>query len=105
MVRDFQLYIISILPCLAPKVLVPGKHHKLKDLPFYEEARAVDTKERQDRLDQREKKRQEGTLRQAPGIGLATSSTAHPLTKKPIFRPIEKALNLSPYLSFSSLST
>ena len=105
MVRDFQLYIISILPRLAPKVLVSGKHHKLKDLHFYEEARVADMKERQDRLDQREKKRQEGTLRQVLGIGLATSSTAHPLTKKPIFRPIEKALNLSPSLSFSSLST
>ena len=42
-VRESQSYVIPILSRLAPKVLVPGKHHILKDLLFYEEARAPDT--------------------------------------------------------------
>ncbi|KAL6338446.1 hypothetical protein AAG906_020535 [Vitis piasezkii] len=37
-----------------------GEHHVLKDLPFYEVAHATDPKARQDRLDQRKKKREEG---------------------------------------------
>lgn len=52
-VREPRLY---VLPHLLPKVLVPGEHHVLKDLPFYEVAHAIDLKARQDRLDQREKK-------------------------------------------------
>ncbi|RVW75242.1 hypothetical protein CK203_047180 [Vitis vinifera] len=42
-------------------------HFALKDLPFYERARKADAKARQECLDQREEKRQEGTLRKAPG--------------------------------------
>lgn len=49
------------------KVVVPGEHHILKDFPFYEEAREENAKADQERLDQREEKRQEGTLRKAPG--------------------------------------
>lgn len=49
------------------KVVVPGEHHILKDLPFYEEAREENAKAHQERLDQREEKRQEGTLRKASG--------------------------------------
>ena len=45
-VRESQSYVISILPRLAPKVLVPSEHHILKDLIFYEEARAIDTMHR-----------------------------------------------------------
>lgn len=50
-VREPWPYILPILPRPTPKVLVPGKHHVLKDLPFYEVARAVDAKACQDRLD------------------------------------------------------
>lgn len=57
MVQESQLYVFPILPHLIPKVLVPGEHHILKDLPFYEEGQATNAKARQDRLDQREKKR------------------------------------------------
>ena len=42
---------------------MPDEHHVLKDLHFYEEARVVDAKPRQDQIDQKEKKCQEGTLR------------------------------------------
>lgn len=37
-VREPQPYVIPILPYLAPKVLVFGEHHVLRDLPFYEKA-------------------------------------------------------------------
>lgn len=37
-VWESQSYVLSILPRLAPKVLVPDEHHVLKDLPFYKEA-------------------------------------------------------------------
>ena len=53
---------------------------------------------------QREKKRQEGTLRQAPGGSYpATSSTVCPLPKKKsVSRPTEKTLDLSSSPSFPS---
>lgn len=35
--QDSQPYIVPILPCFAPRVLVPDEHHVLKDLPFKEE--------------------------------------------------------------------
>lgn len=63
-VRESQSFVLPILPRLAPKVLEPNEHHTLKNLPFYEEARAVDAKARQDRLESREKKKhQKGMLR------------------------------------------
>lgn len=43
-VREPQPYVLPILSHLAPKVLVSGEHHVLRDLLFYEEARVVDAK-------------------------------------------------------------
>ena len=55
----------------------------LKDLLFYEVTREADVKARQGRLDQRKKKRQEGTLKQAPGGNRsAATSTVRPSAKK-----------------------
>lgn len=73
----------------------------MKNLPFYEEARVVDAKARQDRLESREKKHQEGTLRQAlGGSHPATSSTTLPQTKgKFVSQSVGKALDLSPFTS------
>ena len=101
--RDSELYAVPTVPRFAPRVLVTDKHFVLKDLPFYEEARAADTKARQDRLDKREKKHQERTLRQAPGVGHpVASSTAHPPIKKKHVPPlVEKALDLSSSPSLS----
>ena len=45
-VREPQSYVFHIIPHLLPKVLVPGAHHVLKDLPFYEVVREVDAKAR-----------------------------------------------------------
>lgn len=97
-VREPRLY---ILPHPLPKVLVPGEHHVLKDLPFYEVAHATDPKARQDRLDQREKKREEGTLRQAPcGNRPTTGPTVCLMTKKkkPVTQPT-KQVSASPLAS------
>ena len=79
-VREPQPYVTNILPRRLPKRVVPGEHLVLKDLPFYERAREV----RQEHLDQREEKRQEGTLRKAPGEkGHDSSPTARlPATKE-----------------------
>ena len=79
-----QPYVINIFPRRLPKFVVPGVHFVLKDLPFYERAREADTKARQERLDQREEKRQEGTLKKAPGEKGRDSSTAArpPATKE-----------------------
>lgn len=63
--------------------MVPEEHFVLRDLPFYEEAREADTKARQERLEQRENRRQDGTLWRAPGEkGHMQSATAHLPTEK-----------------------
>lgn len=74
-VKKAKPFIRPILPHLAPKSLVPDEHHVLKDLPFYEVARATDSKARQDRLEQMEKKGQDGMLRQTPATNRLTSSS------------------------------
>ena len=56
-VREPQSYILNILHRRLPKVVVPGEHFVLKDLPFYEKASEGDVKARQERLDQQEEKR------------------------------------------------
>lgn len=62
-----QPYVLNILPRRLPKKVVSDEHFVHKDLPFYLEAREADAQARQERLSQREEKRQEGTLRKAPG--------------------------------------
>ena len=56
-VQEPQPYVINILPRRLPKRVVPREQFVLKDLPFYERAREIDAKARQERLDQREEKR------------------------------------------------
>lgn len=56
-VMESKSFILPILPRLAPRSLVLGEHHVLKDLPCYEVARAADSKECHNRLEQKEKKR------------------------------------------------
>lgn len=106
MVWESQPYVLPIIPRLVPKFFVLDEHQVLKDLPFYEETWAKNAKARQNRLDQREKKRQEETLRQALGISrLPSSSTSYlPTKKKLVLWLIEKVLNLSLFASSLSLS-
>ncbi|RVW74390.1 hypothetical protein CK203_056844 [Vitis vinifera] len=92
--RESQLFIIPILSHLAPRIMVLGEHDMLKDLIFYEVAHATDSKERQDHLEQMEKKCQDGMLRQAPATNhQASSSIVRPPAKKkgPVIQPIQMA--------------
>ena len=50
-------FIMLVFPRLAPLSLVFGEHFVLKDLPFYEVARLVDSEARQAHLEEREIKR------------------------------------------------
>ena len=47
--------------------MVAGEHFILKDLPFYTAMRKADARARKALLNEQEEKRQEGTLRKAPG--------------------------------------
>lgn len=86
---------------------MPDEHFVLRDLPFYEEAHKADAKARQERLEQRENKRQEGTLQRAPGKkGHMQSVTTHlPIEKKKnmVLVKVTKASTLAP--TFPSTSS
>ena len=58
--KEAKSFILPILHRLAPRSLVPDKHHVLNDLPFNEVACATDSQAYQDRLKQKEKKKSEG---------------------------------------------
>ncbi|RVW70763.1 hypothetical protein CK203_058070 [Vitis vinifera] len=49
------------------KEVVPGEHYTVKDLPVYQEFKEADAEKCRALLDNREKKKNEGTLRKAPG--------------------------------------
>ena len=99
-------FIILIFPRLAPPFLVLGEHFMLKDLPFYEVTCLVDSKTRQARLEEQERKCQEGTLRQALVAGRpSSSSVVRPPAqkkKKTMAHPIQKARTLLPTSPSSS---
>ncbi|RVW81079.1 hypothetical protein CK203_045365 [Vitis vinifera] len=54
-------------PRKMPKEVVPGEHYTVKDFPIYEALKEADSKKRRLLLEGREKKKNEGTLRKAPG--------------------------------------
>lgn len=58
---------LLIIPRWLSKVVVPGEHHILKDLPFYEEAREENAKAHQERLDQREEKKARRNTKEGSG--------------------------------------
>ena len=66
-VREPREYVINILPRKMPKEVVPGEHYTVKDFPIYEALKEADAEKRRALLDNREKKKNEGTLRKAPG--------------------------------------
>lgn len=100
-------FIILVFPRLASPSLVPGEHFVLKDLSFYEVAHLAYSEARQTRLEERERKCQEGTLRQVPAAGRPSSSFAvRPSTQKmkePTAHPVQRA-RTSPPTSPSSAS-
>ena len=74
-VRESQEYVINILPRKLLKKVVPREHYVLKDLPFYKEVQKADAQKRRALLDDREKRKKEGTLRKALGKKRSASST------------------------------
>ncbi|RVW86090.1 hypothetical protein CK203_037999 [Vitis vinifera] len=83
LINDPKSFIIPVFPHVAPPSLIPNEHFMMKDLPFYEVACLVDSEARQARLEEREKKRQERTLRQAPATSrLSSNFVVCPPTKK-----------------------
>ncbi|RVW77133.1 hypothetical protein CK203_054279 [Vitis vinifera] len=66
-VREPREYVINILPRKMPKEVVPGEHYTVKDFPIYEALKEADVKKCRLLLEDREKKKNEGTLRKAPG--------------------------------------
>ncbi|RVW87312.1 hypothetical protein CK203_037254 [Vitis vinifera] len=66
-VWESREYIINILPRKLPKKVVPREHYILKDLPFYKEVQQADAEKRRALLDDRERRKNEGTLRKALG--------------------------------------
>ncbi|KAL6330695.1 hypothetical protein AAG906_009123 [Vitis piasezkii] len=73
-VRESQEYVINILPRKMPKEVVPGEHYTLKELPIYMEAKEVDAENRRKLLEERDKKKSEGTIRKAPDETRVSSS-------------------------------
>lgn len=63
LIDDPKPFIISVFPHVAPPSFLLGKHFVLKDFPFYEVSRLTDSEARQAHLEERERKRQEGTLK------------------------------------------
>ncbi|RVW84456.1 hypothetical protein CK203_041257 [Vitis vinifera] len=57
----------SIFSQKLPNEVVPGEHYTVKDLPIYQEFKEADAEKRRALLDDREKRKNEGTLRKAPG--------------------------------------
>ena len=66
-VREPQDYVINILPRKMPKEVVPGEHYTVKDLSIYQEAKEADVEKRRALLEDREKRKNEGTIRAALG--------------------------------------
>ena len=85
-----QSYVLNILPRRLPKKVVAGEHFILKDLPFYTAMRKADARARKALLNEQEEKRQEGTLRKAPGD---KRSAPTPLAGVPARKKKKKVLN------------
>ena len=81
---------LNILPRRLPKKVVAGEHFILKDLPFYTAMRKADARARKALLNEQEEKRQEGTLRKAPGD---KRSAPTPLAGVPARKKKKKVLN------------
>lgn len=105
-VRESHPYILNIIPRWLPKKVVVGEHFVLKDLHFYVEAREADAQARQERLNQREEMRQEGTLQRAPSEKHPASfPPAHSSAKKKKKIPTKGIVIRSSVPSSSSAST
>ncbi|KAL6319275.1 hypothetical protein AAG906_013949 [Vitis piasezkii] len=67
-VKESQEYVVNILPRkIRREEVVPGEHYTVKELPLYQEAQEADAEKRRKLLEERDKKKNEGTIRKAPG--------------------------------------
>ncbi|KAL6314071.1 hypothetical protein AAG906_011806 [Vitis piasezkii] len=67
-VKESQEYVVNILPRkIRREEVVPGEHYTVKELPLYQEAKEADAEKRRKLLEERDKKKNEGTIRKAPG--------------------------------------
>ena len=87
-VQESQEYIVNIFPRKMPNEVVPGEHYTVKDLSIYQEFKEVDAEKRRALLDDREKRKNEGTLRKAPGQkrGAASPSNKAPAKKRKLVK-------------------
>ena len=83
-IQEPQPYILNIIPRRLPKNVVVGEHFVIKDLSFYTAVRKADARARKTLLNAREERRQERTLRKAPGDKRSAPSppTGAPMGKK-----------------------
>ncbi|KAL6345540.1 hypothetical protein AAG906_017265 [Vitis piasezkii] len=97
-VRESQDYVINILPRKLPKEVVPGEHYTLKELPIYMEAKEADAEKRRALLEDREKRKNEGTIRKAPGQkrGAPSPPTKAPTRKKRLVKKNGKGVKDPP---------
>lgn len=101
-VKESRSYVVPVVPRKLPRTVVPGEHFVLKDLPFYEKDSEADAKAWQERLNQREEKRQERTLRKAPGErGQPSSSLVRLPAKKKKEKPTTRVVEVPDSVSAS----
>ena len=74
LIKNLKLFIILTFSWLAPPSLIPDEHFMLKDLFFYKVACLANSKARQARLKEWEKKCLKRTLRQTPIASHSTSN-------------------------------
>ncbi|RVW84286.1 hypothetical protein CK203_036597 [Vitis vinifera] len=79
---------VNILPRKLPNEVVPGEHYTVKDLPIYQEFKEADAEKHRALLDDREKRKNEGTLRKAPGQkrGAASPPKKAPAKKRKLVK-------------------
>ncbi|RVW24433.1 hypothetical protein CK203_093228 [Vitis vinifera] len=65
-----------------PKEVVPGEHYIVNDLPIYEASKEADAEKRRLLLEDRDKKKNEGTLRKAPGQKRDVDSPSKKIQRK-----------------------
>ena len=81
LIENLKPFIIPVFSSLTHLSLVPNEHFMLKDLSFYEIDRLAGFEARHDHLEEREKKFQKKTFRQAPPAShLTSNSVVHPHT-------------------------
>ncbi|RVW35072.1 hypothetical protein CK203_079885 [Vitis vinifera] len=85
------------------KEVVPGEHYTVKDLPIYQALKEANAEKRRALLDNREKKKNEGTLRKAPGqkCGADSPPNKTPAKKRKLVKNGKGVKELTPPREFA----